>query len=138
MRLIVAIALGLVLAGVVLAPLLAEWSSVASIPLYAAFSWICHQRPQRTWTLGGFPLAVCVRCLGLYVGGLSGAVAGWSFHRRLFLGSMVAFGVEWLVEAAGWVGPPALLRFASGVATGFFLVPAFWGNMERSSYVIHG
>ncbi|MBI3695696.1 MAG: DUF2085 domain-containing protein [Acidobacteria bacterium] len=138
MRLIVAIALALVLAGVILAPLLAESSSVASLPLYAAFSWICHQRPQRAWTVGGFPLAVCVRCLGLYLGALAGATAGWRFDRRLFLASMAVLAAEWLVEAAGWAGPPALVRFSTGLAAGFFLVPAFWGNTERPLSVIYG
>ena len=138
MRLILSVALGMVLAGVILAPLLAESSSLASLPLYAAFSWICHQRPQRTWTLGGFPLAVCVRCLGLYTGALAGALAGWRFHRGPFLASMAVLGAEWLVEAAGGAGPPALVRFATGLAAGFLLVPAFWGNIERPPSVVHG
>ena len=128
MRLIVGLVLFALLAAVIAAPLLAEASSGAAIPLYAAFSWICHQRPQRTWLVGGYPLAVCVRCLGLYVGALGGAVAGPRFSKPLFWVSAAALGVEWLIEASGWAGPPALVRFAVGLPAGFFASPALWGE----------
>jgi uncharacterized membrane protein len=36
--------------------------------IYAAFSKICHQRPERSFFIMGYPLAVCSRCTGLYVG----------------------------------------------------------------------
>ncbi len=128
MRLVVLLVLLLMLAAIFAAPLLAESASTASLLLYSAFSWVCHQRPQRTWCADGYPLAVCVRCLGLYAGALIGAAAGRGFHRRLFLASLAVLGVEWLVEAAGWAGPPAVVRFSAGGLAGFFLVPALWGE----------
>ena len=127
-RLLVFVALLLMLAAAVAAPLLAERSSPAAVPLYGAFSWICQQRPQRAWLLGGFPLAVCIRCLGLYAGALAGAAAGLRFFRLLMLGSMALLGAEWLVEACGWLAAPPLARFATGLLAGFFLVPALWGE----------
>ena len=48
------------LAGIVLAPLLVARGQVfAGTFLYAAFSAICHQRPERSFYLEGLPLAVC-------------------------------------------------------------------------------
>ena len=37
------------------------------------FRSICHQLPERSFSLFGSPVAVCARCLGLYLGFLVGA-----------------------------------------------------------------
>ena len=34
--------------------------------IYQAFSYLCHQIPERSFHLAGHPLAVCSRCTGLY------------------------------------------------------------------------
>ncbi len=39
-----------------------------SLPLYQAFSYVCHQAPERSFFVSGHPLAVCARCTGLYFG----------------------------------------------------------------------
>lgn len=127
MRWIVLAVLLVLVAAISAAPLLAEASSVAAVPLYAAFSWVCHQRPQRTWLLGAHPLAVCVRCFGIYVGALAGALAGPPFFRRLFFAAMALLAADWLVEAAGWLLLPSGVRFATGLLAGFLLAPALWG-----------
>ncbi len=44
--------------------------------IYAAAALVCHQIPERTFQVAAGPVAVCARCLGLYVGGLAGLVAG--------------------------------------------------------------
>lgn len=36
--------------------------------IYAGFSKVCHQLPDRSFFLSGHPLAVCSRCTGLYAG----------------------------------------------------------------------
>ena len=36
--------------------------------LYQAFSYVCHQQPERSFFIAGLPLAVCARCTGLYAG----------------------------------------------------------------------
>lgn len=138
MRLVVLIGVLLWLAAIISAPLVAEASGAAAAPIYAAFSWVCHQRPQRTWSLGAYPLAVCVRCLGLYAGALAGAVAGLPFSRAWWAWSMVLLAAEWLAEAIGWLDAPSPIRFAAGLAAGFFSVPALWGNREKLPSVIDG
>jgi hypothetical protein len=111
------------LGAAVAAPLLAAAGSAVSFPLYAAFSWICHQRPERSWLLAGYPVAVCVRCLGLYAGALAGAAAGWRFSRRWGLAGASVLAAQWGLEASGWIAPIAGLRFAAGFAAAFVLVP---------------
>lgn len=83
----VLLALGftLLLAAPFAAPALqtAGWERPARA-LYAAGRWVCHQRPERSLYLWGFPAAVCARDTGLLLG-LAGGAWLWAFagHRRL-------------------------------------------------------
>ena len=117
-------------AAVFAAPLVAAAWGLGAWPLYAAFSWICHQRPERSWHLAGYPLAVCVRCLGVYLGALAGAVAGRPFSRRSALAAAAVLAGEWLAEAAGLAGSPEGVRFATGLSAGFFLIPGTWSEQK--------
>jgi uncharacterized membrane protein len=38
------------------------------LTIYQAFSTFCHQLPERSFFIGGYPFAVCARCTGLYCG----------------------------------------------------------------------
>ena len=42
--------------------------ALESQTLYALFSELCHQNPERSWVLAGRPLAVCIRCFSIYSG----------------------------------------------------------------------
>ena len=82
----VALTVGAVLwtALIVTAPL-ALHSRVAAGPatfVYAASSLICHQRPERSFRIGGVQMPVCARCSGLYVSGALGSILAWSGRRR--------------------------------------------------------
>jgi uncharacterized membrane protein len=58
---------------IVAAPLLrARGLPLAAQVLYQGFHAACHQMPERSFYLWGFPLAVCARCFGLYAGVLAG------------------------------------------------------------------
>jgi uncharacterized membrane protein len=37
-------------------------------PIYKAFSFVCHQIPERSFHLSGYQFGVCSRCTGLYLG----------------------------------------------------------------------
>lgn len=51
---------------VVVWPLLVgRWLGAALDPVYTI---ICHRLPDRSFTWGGAPMLVCVRCLGMFVG----------------------------------------------------------------------
>jgi len=114
----------LLLALILAAPLAGSMAA----PVYAAFSWICHQRPDRCWRLADHSLPVCVRCLGLYAGALAGAAAGWRFSRPLLLGSAALAGADWLAEAGGWLAPPSATRFLCGFLLAATAVPAIWAE----------
>lgn len=55
-----------------LAPGLKSRSPLLSRIIYAVFSPVCHQNSSRCFSLDGYPLAVCARCLGIYTGSLVG------------------------------------------------------------------
>lgn len=57
------------LALVFAAPLLMEQGYLQPAGLiYKGFSFLCHQRPERSFHLEGHQLAVCARCTGIYAG----------------------------------------------------------------------
>lgn len=97
--------------------------------LRGAFAFVCHQLPGRTPHVGGEPLAVCHRCLGIYLALPLGALALWGLRRRagalrrhlpLWLGAaLVVPGIDWALGVAGvWANTPAS-RVVTGAVFGF-------------------
>ncbi|MDI6698055.1 MAG: DUF2085 domain-containing protein [Candidatus Saccharicenans sp.] len=125
----------LILAGIFLAPLLGGKSPAVSAFLYHLFSSVCHQRPERSFSWFGRPLAVCSRCLGFYAGFFfsvltyplwPGRLIKWLETRPSLI--LVAAG-PLIVDAVGgllglWWTPPGL-RLATGALWSTFL-PVFW------------
>ncbi|MBI3665371.1 MAG: DUF2085 domain-containing protein [Acidobacteria bacterium] len=134
MRLTVSIVAFVLLAAIFAAPLLAAASSPVAVAIYAAFSWACHQRPERCWHLAGYPLAVCMRCLGIYAGALAGSLLGLRFSRRLLLLSLGLLGTEWVAEVLGWVSPPAMTRVVFGFLAGCLLVSVLAGEQGGGGF----
>jgi uncharacterized membrane protein len=114
-----------------LAPYLRSRSLDASASfLYAVFSPVCHQIPERSFFFRGFPLAVCARCLGVYAGFLAGLVL-YPFVRgfsrtalpsaRLFLVLTLPVGLDFAGGFFGLWNTPNGLRFATGFIWGLLL-----------------
>ncbi len=90
-----------------------------------AFAPVCHQLPERSMHLSGTALAVCDRCLGIYIGAVAGAfvarmAAGVGRHASpwvvLGIGAVPA-GVDWLGPWLGlWANTPS-----SRLLTGLWL-----------------
>lgn len=66
------------LGAVMAAPLL---PALISAVVYAAGSLVCHQIPERSFHVGSSQMAVCGRCLGIYVGTAIGAVAAVAWRQ---------------------------------------------------------
>ncbi len=119
------------LAAIFLAPgLAARGRTGASRLLYALFSPVCHQIPERCFVFQGHPLAVCGRCLGVYVGFAAGLVLyplirGFSRlvlpPARLFLLSVLPLAVDGLAGALGLWASPIAVRFVTGLVWGSVL-----------------
>jgi uncharacterized membrane protein len=114
------------------APLVAGTHPLTALVIRSFFSRLCHQDPARSFFIGGSPVAVCVRCLGIYCG-----VAVGVFLRRgkvsAFRLLAVAFMVN-LVDVVGgvlhWHGNMPVIRFWLGLIVGvaagsiLFLAPS--------------
>ena len=105
---------------------LAPWARANGHPflgavVYNGFSATCHQIPERSFHFEGFPLAVCARCFGLYVGGAAGVLL-YPLARGLVRRD--APGRMWLLLAA----VPTTVDFALGVS-------GIWENTHLSRFL---
>lgn len=88
---------------------------------YEVFSASCQQQASRSFWFEGYPMALCARCLGNYIGFiLLGLV--WVFKPgkicvRLFLLMLVPGLGEKVLEYLGWEGNN-LFRFGAGLCLG--------------------
>jgi uncharacterized membrane protein len=103
---------------------------------YWVSGWVCHQDPVRTFAVGVWPLPVCARCTGLYVGAAIGAVVGllsaWPAAppgrlarsgtlrvvRVTLIVSALPTGVLWALEWLGHVPVTNLLRWLGALPLG--------------------
>lgn len=88
------------------------------LTIYQAFSYVCHQIPERSFFLAGHQFAVCSRCTGLY-GGF--AVAAIIYPVVRSLRQTEAPARKWLFIAAA----PLAIDFALG----YF---GIWDNTHTS------
>jgi uncharacterized membrane protein len=103
-----------------LAPLLSATHPVTAMLIRSFFSRLCHQDPARSFVIAGSPVAVCVRCLGIYCG-----VALGMFLRlrkaSAFLLLAVAMLLNLLDVGSGmlhWHGNLPMTRFWLGLLLG--------------------
>ncbi len=95
------------LAAIVAAPLAASSARPEAWFLYQAFAPFCHQIPQRSWEIQGYPLAVCARCCGVYGGLFLAALLGLAAsnlggrHRPGAAGRILGPGI---LRSVGFVG----------------------------------
>ena len=111
-----------------LPPLLASIGGTRLAPLIKLFfAPLCHQSADRSFLIGGVPLAVCARCTGIYLGFLAGVLAIPFLHRsrflrrrwpqlntrRMLLAGAALMGIEFLLTHS-LLPPLDLLRALSG------------------------
>jgi uncharacterized membrane protein len=122
------------------------------LTIYRAFSYVCHQIPERSFFVEGHPFAVCARCTGLYAGF---TVATIAYPLVRSLRQTNAPPRKWLFMAAAPLAIDFALgffgiwnnthfsRFATGALLGsvavFYVMPGFmdlslrsWGRKEES------
>jgi uncharacterized membrane protein len=112
----------LVVWAIIGAPLLqaSDHSAIAAV-IYKAFSYLCHQIPERSFHLAGHQFAVCSRCTGLYAG-FAFATLGYPLIRSLKRTDTPR--IIWLLLAA----VPLTIDFALG----YF---SLWQNNHASRFI---
>ncbi|HEX8096764.1 MAG TPA: DUF2085 domain-containing protein [Pyrinomonadaceae bacterium] len=121
---------------VVTAPVMRGGHETFAGTIYRAFSYLCHQIPERSFHLAGHPLAVCARCTGIYSGFMLGVLAyplARSLKRRdspsrvWLLVAALPISADFLLGYSGLWANTHLSRLATGAFFGavcaFFVVP---------------
>ena len=107
-------------AAAVVVPWLLVHSSACGLALQFGFSLACHQHAERSFAMFGGSVAVCARCLGIYLGAALGMlmrVRGELAWRLLLAVASINF-LDWVAEVAGLHGNWMLTRFALGLTLG--------------------
>ncbi len=117
------------LGAILVAPYLRSRGSGWASVLYACFAPICHQRPERSFQAFGYPLAVCARCSGIYLGILLGLLA-YPFRRgfkvlrlpKLFALALVSapIAIDAAANILGFWNTGPVIRLVTGL---------FWGSI---------
>jgi len=118
------------LGAIVLAPYLRSHGIPLARFLYFCFSSVCHQIPGRSFSVFGYPMAVCARCLGIYFGFLAGLglypmLRGFSEVRMPKMKIFLAVSLPVVADTAGnllgfWT-TTNVLRLATGILWGAIL-----------------
>ena len=125
---------------VVLPPILAffgwfEYSKVG----YRFFSLFCHQRPERSLFLLGYPLAVCSRCAAMYFGLLAGTIIQFLTDnpmpkRRWMLLAFPPIILDILTQTIGLRESTNAIRAITGGLAGFtapfYIYPYYFRKLE--------
>lgn len=117
--------------------LMCDGQAWAGLLLYRVFALTCHQRSERSFHWCGWPLAVCVRCTGIYAGALLGLLLYplWlgldSTHlpsRRYLLLALALLALDWGLGITGLVVHNTGTRLVTGLIVGtvavFYVMPA--------------
>jgi uncharacterized membrane protein len=93
--------------------------------------YICHQRPERCFTIQGIPMPICSRCFGFYLGLLIGLLIPifvWSLFVidvntmfLLLILSLIPISIDGLTQLLGLRISNNNLRFITGFIAGLFL-----------------
>lgn len=135
-----------IIAAVVAAPLAQASNHLAfSSAIYQAFSYLCHQIPERSFHLAGEQFAVCSRCTGLYAG-FTLATLTYPLFRSLrstdtpkiiwLFASAAPLAIDFSLTYFGIWQNNHFTRFTTGALFGavaaIFVLP---GAIELASYV---
>jgi len=103
---------------------------IGTVATYQSASILCHQKTERSFTVGKMQMPVCARCFGLYLAGGAGALMAFVFSRRrpapsvhvvrmvlsaAAMPMLLSIGLEWL----GVIEGSNVSRFASALPLGF-------------------
>jgi uncharacterized membrane protein len=108
-------------AAVVAAPYFLTHGLLAmGLALERGFAIVCHQRPDRSFWIFGAEMAVCSRCLGIYLGAAAGLLFQTSSRiaLRLLIAAAALNLLDAMTELTGWHGNWLAIRFALGLLLG--------------------
>jgi uncharacterized membrane protein len=102
------------------APLLAPTHPLIALLIRNFFSRLCHQDAARSFMVDGSPIAVCVRCLGIYCGAALATILGMrqAVAVRLLAIAAALNLLDVATASLHWHGSLPLPRFLLGLVLG--------------------
>jgi len=93
---------------------------VIAFGLERGFALVCHQRPERSFWMFGAPVAVCARCLGIYIGAAIGLLLRTSrqIALRVLIAAAAINGLDAATELSGLHGNWMIVRLVLGLVLG--------------------
>jgi uncharacterized membrane protein len=94
---------------------------------YVFGSFVCHQRPGRSFWIGGAPMPVCARCTGLYLAAAAGAALAIVSQSRalratqarvVLLVAAIPTAATLIIEWLGLFDPGSAVRFLAALPLG--------------------
>jgi uncharacterized membrane protein len=117
------------------APLLASSHPLVALLIRSFFSRLCHQDPGRSFMVDGSPIAVCVRCMGIYCGAAlaSSLLDMGKVPARRLLAVALALNLLDVASASfHWHGNLPVLRFLLGLVLGVGAGAVLLSPLSRS------
>ncbi len=116
------------------APLLATGHPLVALVIRSFFSRLCHQDPGRSFMVDGSPIAVCVRCLGIYCGAALASLLGIGRvpARRLLAIALALNLLDVATASLHWHGNLPLPRFLLGLVLGVGTGAVLLSPLSRS------
>jgi len=106
--------------------------------LFPIGSFVCHQRPERSFVVHGRQLPVCARCTGLYLGAATAAplalavatAMAVSRARWVFVVAALPTLITWTAEFAGLAHFSNAGRFVAALPLGFIAAWLVLGELR--------
>ncbi len=116
------------------APLLAPSHPLIALLIRSFFSRLCHQDPGRSFMVQGSPIAVCVRCLGIYCGAALATLLGMgkSSAKRWLAIAVLLNLIDVATASFLWHGNLPLPRFLLGLLLGVGAGAVILSPLSRS------
>jgi uncharacterized membrane protein len=103
----------------VAAPLLAAGHPLTSLLIRNFFARLCHQDVARSFLIEGSPVAVCVRCMGIYCGAAAAVCSRLTGRRRWLAVALLLNLLDVVTDTLHWHGNLPLPRFGLGLLLGW-------------------
>lgn len=116
-------------------------SATGAACVYVAGSFVCHQRPERSFSLAGRQMPVCARCAGLYAAATIASAFAFAFGatsaaraRWITLLAALPTIVTWLVEHLGFVHLSNTTRFVAALPLGAVVMWLLMGVLGHEEH----
>jgi uncharacterized membrane protein len=115
------------------APLLASNHPAIAWLIRSFFSRLCHQEARRSFLVYGSPVAVCVRCLGIYCGAALASLLKMEIvpARRLLAAGLGLNLLDVAATSIHWHGNLPIERLLLGLALGVGVGAVLFAPLDR-------